>query len=102
MRQAVAKRSQAKRAPINADVVDRYLARLRSAGVCTAEFASVISELEADKTARKSEILSIASKYVGPAPLRSKGAALEAIRKKFVQIVRVEQELEIAAKMTPS
>jgi hypothetical protein len=99
---SVAKRSQAQRAPVKTEVVDRYLNRLRNAGLRTAEFESVISELQADKSAKKAEVLAIAFKYAGPTPLRSRAAAIEAVRKKFVQIVRVEQELEIASKMTPS
>jgi hypothetical protein len=83
------------------ELVDSYVGRLNAAGLHRAAFDQVVSDLQADKGARKVERLSIASKYVG-VRLPSKASPLAEIRRRFVELARFERTLEIAAKGTPS
>ncbi len=100
----MAKRAQAQVKAINRPLVDRYLDRLRKAGSTRSDFDTVVAHLAADKTARKAEVVCIASEYLGTS-LRSKHTKLDAvqiIRKRFVELVRSQRELEIASKTTPA
>src|ERR1700680_3820330 len=96
-RQAVAKRKQAK-APSTRDAgVHAYVNRLKSVGLRRPEFEAVVADLTADKSARKSEVVGIASQYVGVSlRSRSRGDALKVIEKRFLELARFERKQEIA------
>jgi hypothetical protein len=102
-REAVVARTRGKATSIRDGVVDGYVTRLRKAGLQRGDFEAVVADLTGDKSARKSEVISIASKYVGVSlGSRSRKDALEVIRKRFVELVRFERKQEIASKVTPS
>ncbi|MGP0088633.1 MAG: hypothetical protein ACLPKB_01530 [Xanthobacteraceae bacterium] len=65
---------------------------------------TVAADLAADKTVRKAEVVCIASEYLGTSlpSKRTKVAAVRIITKRFVELVRLQRELEIASKTTPA
>jgi hypothetical protein len=84
-------------------VVDGYVTRLKDAGLQRQRFDVVVADLVADKSARKVEVSSIATRYVGvPLTLKSKAAAIQIIRATFIDLVRGQRTHEIASKLTPS
>jgi len=102
MRKPVSGRKQGKATSIRNEVVDAYIKRLVSPGLQRPAFDAVIGDLALDKFARKSEMIVIASKYVGvPLHLRSRKEALEVIKKRFVELSRFEKKQQIASKVIP-
>jgi hypothetical protein len=79
-----------------------YLERLRAAGNSSAAFEHVLTELAGDKAVSREALILIASQYVGGARrLRSRKAALTAIKRRYVELIRFERKQEIARKVTP-
>jgi hypothetical protein len=93
----MAGRGKKQPSPARSDVIDAYIRRLEIAALQEAEFNKVISDLAADKMARKAELLNIAAKYVGVAQnLQSRKVAIEAIEKRFVELLRFKRKQELA------
>ncbi len=79
--------------PARVDLVASYVFRLKAAGLRIPHFDMVFAELAADKSAKKSEVLSIASRYIGyPLRPRSRDEALNVIKTRFVEMLRFERK----------
>jgi hypothetical protein len=79
-----------------------YLARLRAATNSSAAFEHVLAELAVDKAINTEILICIASQYVGGGRrLRSRKAALTAIRRRHIELIRFQRKQEIARKVTP-
>jgi hypothetical protein len=87
---------------IDEALVEDYASRLDAAATDHAQFDAIYKAVEADKALKSPELIAIARAYAGAArKLTSKKAALDAIRKRFVERVRFEAKNELAAKSRP-
>jgi hypothetical protein len=96
----VAKRTKSKTPKTVSDggnLVATYVSRLKAAGLQKSTFDEVFAALAADKLAKKGDVLTIASAYVGISlRARSRKDSLNMIEKKFVELVRFEEKQRIA------
>lgn len=88
--------------PSDERAISAYVERLAKAGTDRHVFDGVLAELEADKRLHVAEVVAIAHRYIGggnkPA---SRKAAMGAITKRFVEIVRFHAKNKIAEKARP-
>jgi hypothetical protein len=74
-------------------VVAPYVFLLKDAGLRRLHFDRVFAELRADKSATKSELLTIASQYCGfSLRPRSRNDSLNVIKTRFEELVRFSEE----------
>jgi len=91
VRLAKPKQKAAKWEPANKDVVAPYVFLLKDAGLRRSHFDRVLAELAANKSAKRAELLSIASQYCGfPLRPRSRNDSLAVIKTRFEELVRFE------------
>jgi hypothetical protein len=92
----------AKRKPINEDLVREYVDRFTKAQTNRSTFERIFAELKEDDRPRAADVIEISHRYGrgGPKP-SSKAAALAAISKRFVEIVRFHAKNKIAEKARP-
>lgn len=90
------------RAEADAKVVAGYAARLKGVGTDRASFDPLVAEIERDAAVKSGEIIAIAKAYAGASKrITSRTAALDAIRKRFVELIRFDAKNELAAKSRP-
>ena len=90
----------AKKAGIGADAVARRVAQLKAAGIEPSAFDRAFAELEADKAMKAEELAQIATSYC-LRKVKSRKQALEAIKKRFVELRRQHNKDKIAEKARP-
>lgn len=94
--------AMAKTKPINDRLVATYVDSLGRARTDRAAFERVLASIKADEALRAPEIIAIAQKYVGGGrKASSKTAALNAISKRFVEIVRFHAKNKVAERVRP-
>jgi hypothetical protein len=82
---------------LRSEMVGEYVTRLKMAGLQESRFDAVVANLAADKMVSDAEVVGIAAQYIGVAEgLRSRNVALEAIRKRFFELVRYARQQELA------
>ena len=87
---------------INEPLVTDYVARLVRAKIDRAEFNTVFEELKDDKQLRAVDVIIIAQRYNrGGKRATSKKKAIEAISKRFVEIVRFHAKNKVAERVRP-
>ncbi|MEW5963972.1 MAG: hypothetical protein AB1749_10470 [Pseudomonadota bacterium] len=83
-------------------LVNRFAGLLAAAKTDSKAFEATLAELSADPRLKAPEIVAIAKAYAGSSKrVTSKAAAMEAIRKRFVELVRFEAKNALAAKSRP-
>lgn len=98
----MARAQKARAGDLDAVLVAAYAGRLKGAKTDRASFDPVVAEIERDARVKSPEIIAIAKSYAGAAKkIGSRAAALEAIRKRFVELVRFDAKNELAAKSRP-
>jgi hypothetical protein len=92
----------AKARPINERLVGTYVDDLIGVRTDRAEFERVLSALKSDAELRTPDLVTIAQRYVGGGKkAMSRAAALAAISKRFVEIVRFHAKNRVAEKVRP-
>ena len=101
----VAVDEMARAAPANSEqtrLVAAYVGRLRSAKLDQQAFDSTVSELMTDNVLRVADVVDLATRYRGGGVVpRSKKAALEVIRSRFLELVRDRNKFTQATKSRP-
>lgn len=88
--------------PVDAALVTEHLGRLKAARTDEACFNAAVSGLKQDGRVQSVDLVAIAKQYAGTArKITSKTTALDAIQKRFVELVRFEARNELAAKSRP-
>jgi hypothetical protein len=96
------KDEMAKRAPINEELVNQYVVRLKGARTDRTAFDSAFSDLKCDRRLKAGDVVVIAQSYAGGGKKpSSKAMALAAISKRFVEIVRFHAKNKVAEKARP-
>lgn len=96
--------ARAKKARAEADtrLVASYADRLKGVGTDRAAFDPLVAEIERDGNVKSAEMIAIAKAYAGAAKkITSRTAALDAIRKRFVELIRFDGKNDLAAKTRP-
>lgn len=86
----------------NSTLVSLYVQKLKAAGTDRSAFDGVVSELTTNAELKAAEYIAIADKFAIPVRrIASKKAALEAISKRFVELVRSQNKNLVASKARP-
>lgn len=87
---------------LNRAAIDSYSLKLEAAKTDRGQFEAAYNELTADKALKSPDLVAIAKAYAGAAKrITSKKAALDAIRKRFVELVRFDAKNGLAARSRP-
>lgn len=83
-------------------LVTRFAGLLAAAKTDKQAFEAALAELNADARLKTPDFVAVAKAYAGASKrVTSKAAAMEAIRKRFVELVRFEAKNALAAKSRP-
>jgi hypothetical protein len=98
----VARTATKKKAAAPAGVVQQYVVRLHSAVGDKAAFDAAVAALLSDNGLSGSDVILIADKFAIPSErIGSRAAAVAAMNKRFVELVRFRAKNAIAAKTRP-
>lgn len=90
----------AKKQGIGAEGVAKRVAQLKAAGTDAAAFDAALEQITADPHIKASELAEIATAYC-LRKVKSRAQALEALRKRFVELRRQQNKDKIAEKARP-
>ena len=89
-------------APLNTQAVTTFVRELNNAGVDRPAFEQALARLQSAAELRAADVIAIAQSYALPGRrLTSKKAAIEAISKRFVELVRSRNKNQTAARARP-
>lgn len=92
----------AKKAVVDTQLVKAYAARLAAARTDRSAFGPVFTEIKGDARLKAADLIAVAKAYAGASKkIGSKTAALDAIEKRFVELVRFDAKNALAAKSRP-
>lgn len=87
---------------LNTALIERYVELLKACGTSRDAFDAAYAELGDDAELKSAELIAVAKAYAGASQkISSKKAALDAIRKRFVEHVRNAAKSELAAGSRP-
>ncbi|MGF1650106.1 MAG: hypothetical protein ACFCUN_06625 [Hyphomicrobiaceae bacterium] len=89
-------------APINTEAVNHYAALLAEAKTDARAFEPLIAQIRSDKVLKAGDVVAIAKAFAGQgARVTSKKTALDAIERRFVELVRFDRRNAIAKATRP-
>jgi len=92
----------ASKAAVDQKLIKAYADRLTAARIDRAAFNAVVADVKGDRSVKSHELIAIAKAYAGASKkIGSKKAALEAIEKRFVELVRFDAKNALASKSRP-
>lgn len=95
-------RAAAHKDGVDNKLVTRFVGLLAAAKTDKQAFEAALAALNADPRLKSPELVAIAKAYAGSSKrIGSKAAAIDAIRKRFVELVRFEAKNALAAKSRP-
>lgn len=98
----MAKAAGAGKTAIDDGLVTRLAGRLAAAKTDKTAFEAALAELTSSPQVKAAEVIAIAKAYAGASKrIGSRAAAIEAIRKRFVELVRFEAKNALAARSRP-
>lgn len=100
--EAMARAQKARAADLDTKLVASFAERLKGVGTDRDAFDTLIAEIERDARVKSAEFIAIAKAYAGASKkIGSRNAAADAIRKRFVELIRFDAKNELAAKSRP-